>query len=219
MNKKNKIILLIFVVVATTYFFLKTRNIEQDFIGQPPAQNHLGATISDSFEEGPYGEKYQKKLLAQLKGKEKLPKFEDFPAVEFSNNKNIVVDINSDPVGRMFRTTIRYQVEKLGINFAGKYSIAEWGCGSTCQDGAMVDADTGHVYPLPVPMSNGFDSRKNSRLLIQNPIIIGGDWTRDWYRIRYWEWTGQGFKLLGVYKVDLAKKEVIEIKQDAVKSI
>ena len=37
-----------------------------------------------------------------------------------------------------------------------------------------------------------------------------GNW-RDWYQMRYWEWTGKSLKLLGVYKVDLAKKEIIEV--------
>lgn len=201
--KKNKIVLLIFIglIVIAEYSYLKSGNIQHD-LANLPSQN----TVVSNFPST----ELQKKLLAEIKGLEKLPKFEDFPAKEFSSNKKIVVDINSDPVGRLYRTALRSHVENFGIDFAGKYSLAEWGCGSTCQDGAIVDADTGHVYPLPGVMANGHDSRKDSRLLIQNPIIIGGDWTRDWYRMRYWEWAGDNFKLLGVYKVDLAKKEIIE---------
>lgn len=215
MDKNVKIILLIFTVAIAMagYFFWGPKNVGQNFVDQLPISSGQETVVPDSdLVERPYDEELQKKFLVELKGKEKLPKFEDFPAIDFSDNKDIVVDINSDPIGRMFRSAIRYSVKIVGINFAGKYSIAEWGCGSTCQNGAIVNADTGHVYPLPAIMANSFDARKNSRLLIQNPIIIGGDWPRDWYRMRYWEWTGQSFKLLGVYKADLAKKEIIEVK-------
>ena len=208
MNKKIKVMLLISTILTGTwgYFFWKFRDIGNISVTPMYVQNDQNS----SSEEGPYGEKFQEKIFMEIKGKEKLPKFEDFPATEFSNNKNIVVDINSDPIGRMYRTALRYSVGIIGINFAGKYSVAQWGCGSTCQDGAIVDADTGHVYPLPSLMVTGFEARKDSRLLIQNPPIMKGNW-RDWYQMRYWEWTGKSLKLLGVYKVDLAKKEIIEV--------
>lgn len=203
MDKKIKIILLLLGVLTAVYFFRP---------GLPISTTpKVSVELAPALSKKPYDEELQKEFLLDLRGKEKLPKFEDFPADEFSNNKNITVDINSDPIGQLYRTAIRNHVENFGVDFSGKYSIAQWGCGSTCQYGAVVDADTGHVYPLPDIMANGFDSRKDSRLLIQNPIIIGGDWPRPWYRMRYWEWNGKIFRSLGVYKVDLAKKEIVEV--------
>jgi len=170
--------------------------------------------IDIAFAEKPWDKELQEKFLSKIKGKEKLPKFENFPATDFSSKKNFVVDVNSDPIGKIYPTAIRYGVSYSGINFNGKYSIAEWGCGTGCQDGAIVNTDTGRIYPLPGLTTNGHETRKDSRLLIYNPITLGGDWPRDPYRMIYWEWTGQSLRLLGVYRVDLAKKEVVEVKED-----
>lgn len=210
MSKKVKIILsiLIGLIGFWGYFYWKFRDIN---FNSTDLSYGLGA-IPDPYSEGPYGEKSQKKLLAEIMGLEKLPKFEDFPATEFSNNKNIVVDINSDPIGRTYRSAIRYSVERLGINFAGKYSVATWGCGTGCQDGVIVDADSGRIYRLPgIPMINGYEVKKDSRLFVQNPITVGSGWMNDWFKMRYWEWTGNSFKLLGTYQVDLAKREIVEV--------
>ena len=49
---------------------------------------------------------------------------------------------------RMFRSTIREAAAK-GPNFAGHYTIAEWGCGSGCVSSAVVDSATGKVYSAP----------------------------------------------------------------------
>jgi hypothetical protein len=48
----------------------------------------------------------------------------------------------------LFRTRIREGAAK-GPNFAGYYSIAEWGCGSSCVSIAVVDAKNGNVYAGP----------------------------------------------------------------------
>ncbi|OGM97413.1 MAG: hypothetical protein A2817_00670 [Candidatus Yanofskybacteria bacterium RIFCSPHIGHO2_01_FULL_39_8b] len=212
MNKKIKVILLIFTILIGTwaYFFWKFRDIGDSSVASLYVQNDQEDTSS---EKGPYSQKFQEKLFYELKGKEKLPKFEDFPATVFSDNKNIIVDVNSDPIGKIFPTAIRYSVKYNGISFAGKYSTAEWGCGTGCQNGAIVDADTGHIYPIPGLMVSGFEVRKDSRLLIQNPLLMKGGW-REWYPIIYWEWAGNKLKLISVYKVDFVKKEIIETGQD-----
>jgi hypothetical protein len=55
-----------------------------------------------------------------------------------------------------------------GLNFAGHYCFAWWGCGSPCQDGAVVDLRTGKVYHS-LTASLGFEFKRNSRLVIVNP--------------------------------------------------
>jgi hypothetical protein len=55
-----------------------------------------------------------------------------------------------------------------GLNFAGHYCFAYWGCGSPCQMSAIIDLKTGIVYEGP-PASLGYEFKKNSRLLIVNP--------------------------------------------------
>lgn len=213
MNKFKIILLSVFLFIAVAYIFRGPEWPEQKATS-PSSYSRDPETIDEALSalaERPWDEKLHEKILPELKGREKLPKFEDFPATEFSNNKNIVVDIDSNPIGRLYRTTIRYSVERAGINFAGKYSIAEWGCGTGCQDGVIVDADTGRVYRLPHPMTSGHEARKGSRLLVQNPLTVGSGWMNDWFKIHYWEWTGKDFKLLGVYKVDIERKEIVAV--------
>jgi hypothetical protein len=54
---------------------------------------------------------------------------------------------------REFRTVIRIGAAK-GPNFAGHYTIVEWGCGSNCVVYAVVDALTGKVFDSKLPPVN-----------------------------------------------------------------
>lgn len=216
LTKKFKIMLLsLALFIAIAYVFRgpdwPEEKVSQQYI---PTISPEIIDIASALASKTWDEELQEKFLLELRGKEMLPKFEDYPAMEFSNKKHIVVDLNSDPIGRLYRTAIRYSVERVGINFAGKYSIAEWGCGSPCQDGVIVDADTGDIYPLPGLMMGGLEARKDSRLLIYNPIHIGREWPKEKYQIIYWEWTGKGLELLGVYRVDVRHKKIIELKEE-----
>jgi hypothetical protein len=47
-----------------------------------------------------------------------------------------------------YRTVISEAARK-GPNFAGHYTVAEWGCGSGCVSMAIVDAASGRVYEMP----------------------------------------------------------------------
>ena len=57
------------------------------------------------------------------------------------------------PTQRMFRTVLRNGARK-GSNFAGHYTVVEWGCGSDCVEYAVVDALTGKVYDRDMPPTN-----------------------------------------------------------------
>jgi hypothetical protein len=86
--------------------------------------------------------------------------------------------LKDNHLAKMYRTTIidTYCSKKnmdvrrgaTGLNFAGHYCFVYWGCGSNCQDGAVVDLKTGIVYPA-ITASMGFEFRNNSRLVIVNP--------------------------------------------------
>lgn len=45
----------------------------------------------------------------------------------------------------MFRTRLR-EAAKDKANFAGRYILTAWGCGTTCLMGAVIDAKTGNVH-------------------------------------------------------------------------
>lgn len=54
---------------------------------------------------------------------------------------------------RDFRTRLR-DASKEPANFAGEYSLAIWGCGTSCLMGAAVQLKTGNVFFLPGSISN-----------------------------------------------------------------
>jgi hypothetical protein len=73
----------------------------------------------------------------------KMPRFEEFPS-EPTPNRTVPPKLTSKR-DRLFRTTIRATVEK-GANFAGRYAVAGWGCGTGCNEFVIVDVQTGTIY-------------------------------------------------------------------------
>lgn len=53
------------------------------------------------------------------------------------------------PYQKQFRTCIRESMDQ-GVNFAGHYIVATWGCGSGCMQFAVTDAISGRVYDPPM---------------------------------------------------------------------
>ena len=56
-----------------------------------------------------------------------------------------------------------------GPNFAGHYTVAVWGCGTTCQSFAIINALTGDVAMGPFPLSVGASYRLDSEVFIADP--------------------------------------------------
>ncbi|WP_340074086.1 hypothetical protein [Leptobacterium sp. I13] len=75
-------------------------------------------------------------------------------------------DFGTNPWASMFSSRIE-EACKGGINFAGHYTLAMWGCGTSCQQAMIVDRKTGKIYDA-VTTSFGIDYRKDSKLLISN---------------------------------------------------
>lgn len=132
-----------------------------------------------------------------------VPQFRDFPISDIYQGIPVPVDLASSPIGHTFRTRLTQGAER-GPNFAGHYALVTWGCGSTCQNFAVVNAKTGKIYDIPFGSANGTEFRLDSNLLIVNPLMndMGYDGSvPDWVRIEYYEWTGEEFKPLAMYKV------------------
>ena len=58
--------------------------------------------------------------------------------------ENPRLDLKSNPTARMYRTVLRQEISQ-GPNFAGKYRVAVWGCGTSCAMFAVVNLSTGRV--------------------------------------------------------------------------
>lgn len=118
-------------------------------------------------------------LLAANARAEDAPKFADYPGAAVYNGRN-AAPVIATPDARLYRTKIREGVRDTRPNFDGHYIIVQWGCGTQCLDGAIVDAITGKVVSLPVveaamrqdaPM---MDYHIDSRLIVANGFIGEG---------------------------------------------
>jgi|ERR1019366_1215816 hypothetical protein len=94
---------------------------------------------------------------------------------------------------RGFRTVLRNGAKK-GSNFAGHFTVVEWGCGSNCIAMAVVDAITGVVYDRDMPQMNdsgicGAQYKVTSTLfVVETSPTPNGDCEPEMYR-----WDGSHF--------------------------
>jgi len=137
----------------------------------------------------------------------KFPTFQEYPAGEAFSGKP-AAPILKTANQRMFRTMIRQGAAK-GPNFAGRFTVAEWGCGGGCASIAVIDARDGTVYDGPFQSlswslfkyegqyaanANDFaqlEYRKDSRLLIARGCPEDENCASYFY-----EWAPPKFKLL-----------------------
>lgn len=77
-----------------------------------------------------------------------LPRFEDFPVAENWNPSPAPLKLTTRSE-RMFRTRLT-NASKNPPNFAGHFQFVEWGCGSECISGAVIDLQGGTVFSPPL---------------------------------------------------------------------
>ena len=129
------------------------------------------------------------------------PRFEDYPVREVY--KGAVADVRLDSRrARMFRTRLR-EDSRGGPNFAGRYTVVVWGCGTGCAQMGVVDSKTGRVYFPPVEYMDIPDTedeavrsrwfRLDSRLLRITKDFYDGMGT---YTAYYYLFEGGRFRLL-----------------------
>jgi len=79
------------------------------------------------------------------------PSFADLSTTDRFEGKPAPVKIVTRQA-RTYRTMLRDSAND-GPNFAGHYTIGQWGCGSGCVQFAIIDAKTGDVYFPPFYVS------------------------------------------------------------------
>ncbi|HJZ69124.1 MAG TPA: hypothetical protein VKF81_13445 [Blastocatellia bacterium] len=132
----------------------------------------------------------------------KTPSFEDLPVKEQFKGSPAAVRLSTREA-RRYRTVIREGARE-GPNFAGHYTIVQWGCGAGCAQFAVVDAKTGAVfmpsfYVGPRAFVEGqsgepdepIQFRIDSRLL-----IVSGAPNEKSEGIYYYKWDGKRLALL-----------------------
>lgn len=141
-------------------------------------------------------------LLICIQGT-KLPKFEDYPVNEIFKGKPTKPILKKNSQEWHFKTNINNGASQ-GVNFAGHFTIVEWGCGTICQEYAIVDLQNGKVY-MPQGKtgrtSYGLIYKTNSNLLITDPIDSA---TAKGYELKipawltsyYYVWDGSKMNLI-----------------------
>jgi hypothetical protein len=137
------------------------------------------------------------------------PRFEDYPAGETFTAKP-ATPLLSTAEARRYRTMIRQQAAA-GPNFSGHYTIARWGCGSTCVGFAVVDARTGavHFHPtvhrvmqVPYQVEHVLQFRLESRLLVISGETEGPQNQSKTGKL-YYEWKDDRFRLVAESDIHL----------------
>lgn len=143
------------------------------------------------------------------KGKKRLPRFEDYPVVESWKGSAAPLKLLSSS-DRMFRTQFR-EAAKKPPDFAGHFRFTDWGCGTQCLAGGIVDFKTGRVFPLPLSKkvvgwehwiycaSHGFDtisaeSRVNSQLMVVRCGLNFDDDDNSTPDVYYFLWENDHFR-------------------------
>jgi hypothetical protein len=149
---------------------------------------------------------------APIAASEKLPTFGSFPAQQRFTGVPAKPTLQT-PGQRLFRTQIT-EGARNGPNFAGHYTIAEWGCGTSCVSLAVVDAETGIVSEGPfgtlpqalLAYGSALRYDRNAKgeyqydelsYRLDSRLLIARGCPNDTKCAAYfYEWTGTQFKLL-----------------------
>lgn len=94
--------------------------------------------------------------------------FRRYPVKEIYSGTPAPVVVDTDPQTRQFRTRLT-EGAKHGPDFAGIYTVIEWGCGTNCQQIAVVNAHTGRVSDW-LTTELGSNYQIDSLLFIKNPV-------------------------------------------------
>lgn len=138
------------------------------------------------------------------------PGFSDYPAVAFKG-KAATLKLTT-PLARNYRTRLREGARR-AVNFAGRYKLHTWSCGTGCLQTAFIDAKTGDVFfpaelngfilcffdPEPVSreLEDSLQFQKGSRLVVMSGYPYserGKDEPKK--GLYYYEWTGTELKLV-----------------------
>ena len=97
-----------------------------------------------------------------------LPRFSSFPVTDTGPVSPAPLKFGRDTLARRFRTVLQEGARR-GPNFAGQFTIIGWGCGSSCQMNAVVDARSGRIFQPWIQTMMAADYRRNSNLFIADP--------------------------------------------------
>jgi hypothetical protein len=134
-----------------------------------------------------------------------VPRFESYAAPVYKG-KRAPLNLRSAKNANTFRTRLR-EGAKEGVNFAGHYTLVQWGCGTGCLDVGVIDVKTGTVY-FPEELGGlgvwfwsdneeALQFKPNSRLLVLSGFPASeSNSDNPKSGLYYYEWTGARLKLI-----------------------
>lgn len=99
--------------------------------------------------------------------------FDDYKVDKVYDGQLAPPNFKTDPSANYFKTRIIEGCKEEGVNFAGQYTIVEWGCGALCRQMAIVDRISGQLIYSQIPFDtvdghSGTNYKIDSRILIIN---------------------------------------------------
>lgn len=155
-------------------------------------------------------------LAAVYAQAQKIPSFAAYK-VKVGNRTSKPPNLASNRNARMYRTNLR-NAARDGVNFAGHFVVATWGCGTGCTASALINARTGRVFFPDVlqGVGAGFCELPDyTETLVYQPdsrlLVLSGfkgsarNGASGNCGIYYLEWTGMNFR-----QVRYISKKMIE---------
>ena len=180
------IFLMIFLVAFSIYAFYKQKNLIKETQETKATQTLIETAVIEDSSPAP-------SLFIKKGDPNCAPRFEDYP-VETYAGETAPINFASKPEAREYKTAIT-QAHNKGLNFAGEYVIAEWGCGTGCRNFAVSNVKTGAVVQFPgyAYMPNGasvytdvgsslgyeFNYKPTSRLFSISPPLAPDDYLQQ----------------------------------------
>ena len=98
-------------------------------------------------------------------------KWANYKVDKIYKGKLMAPNFSTDPDAKHFITRIKDGCKETGVNFAGHYTIIEWGCGALCQEMAIVDRITGQIIYSQIPFDT-VDGHSGTTYKIDNRMLI-----------------------------------------------
>ena len=133
-------------------------------------------------------------LVSEVDGEGRVFSFDQFSVRSVYRGPTRLPDFKGrDREFSSYRTRIRTEL-RAGPNFAGHYSVVQWGCGTGCLVAVVADNKTGQVFKFPRSgeMDLDLEFKLGSRLLIAQWENVD----QDECNLEYFEWAGGEPKLL-----------------------
>lgn len=126
----------------------------------------------------------------------RLPRFDNYRVRKNFSGRPAAVNLRSHPKAPLFRTRLKLSARE-GPNFAGRFTVGLWGCGSDCRMLAVIEARTGRVHFAPFWVGIDATFHLDSALLIVNESEIerylAGEAMLDVYEPAWYVWRGNRF--------------------------